>query len=154
MKIRMTHVMKVDTTFNLERVVPVAVPLANKQIALMTKTFSEFAKAGGRSAAVHVALWDSNALVTDLTLPDLIVSVMDTNDLELVVQLELDTDSDESVQAVRQFEALLCSASSHIDGQVLGDDASPVPEDYIIYTQTTDIVIKDTDFYCVQGEPV
>lgn len=154
MKVRVTHVVKVDTSFNLERAVEVAIPLANKHIALMAHAFSEFAKTGGRPAAMHVALWDSNALVTDLTLPGLIESVMDTNDLELVVMMELDTDSDDSIRAVREFEALLCSASSRIDGQVLGGDTSPVPEDYVIYTQTTDIVIKGTDFNCIQGEPV
>lgn len=154
MKIRMTHVVKVDTSFNLERSTPVAVSLANKQIALMANTLSDFAKAGGKFAAAQVDLWDSGGLVSDLALPGLIESVMDSTDLELVIWLELDTDSDLSVQAVRDFEALLCSISSYIDGQVLGDDASPRPEDYVIYTQTTDPVIEDTDFNCIQGEPV
>lgn len=154
MKIRLTHVIKVDHSLNLDRCVPVAVSLANKQIALMANTLSKFEKGGGRFAAMKVALWDSRGFVTDLTLPGLIESVMDVTDLELVIWLELDTDSDTSVQAVRDFETLLCSASSHIDGQVLEGDVSPAPEDYVIYIKTTDITVRDNDFNCVQGEPV
>lgn len=154
MKIRMTHVVKVDTSFNLERSTPIAVSLANKQIALMANTLSEFAKASGKCAVTQVDLWDSGGLVSDLALPGLIESVMDSTDLELVIWLELDTDSALSVQAVRDFETLLCSISSRVDGQILGDDASPCPEDYVIYTQTTDLVIEDTDFNCIHGEPV
>lgn len=154
MKIRMMHVVKIDTSLNLERSTPVDASLANKQLALMANTLSEFAKAGGRFAAVQVDLWDSGGLVWDLALPGLIESVMDSTDLELVIWLELDTDSDTSVQALRDFEALLCSISSGIDGQVFGDAASPYPEDYVIYTQTADLVIKDTDFNCIHGEPV